>query len=109
MFFDLLTKTSKRQEVALPDFPAVILRHFIVCLRALLYRQKINGVHMSSIISLIRLKIYLKVLSQFDIEKDSLFSCMTYYFLINHFIRFSQRHVFNAKACLLLMKKFWII
>ncbi len=43
-------------------------------------------------------QIYLKVLSQFDIEKDSLFSCMTYYFLISHFISFNERLVFNAKV-----------
>jgi hypothetical protein len=73
------------------------------------YKQTINGVRMNSIVSLIRLIKFIQVLSLFDIEKDSLFSCMTYYFLISHFISFNERHVFNAKACLLLMKKFLII
>jgi hypothetical protein len=58
--------------------------------------------HFDSIVSLMRDKIYLKILSQFDIEKDSLFSCMTF-FLINHFISFDERHVFNAKVFLLLI------
>ncbi len=59
--------------------------------------------HMNSIVSLIRLiKFYSKVLSKFDIESDSPSVCMTYYFL-------NERHIFNAKTCLLFIKKFVII
>ncbi len=36
----------------------------------------------------------LKILSQFDIERNSLFICMTYYFAISHFISLSERYVF---------------
>jgi len=55
--------------------------------------------HFNSIVSLIRLgKFYSKVKSQFDIEKKSLFNCMTYYFLISHLISLSKTHVFNVKS-----------
>jgi hypothetical protein len=52
-------------------------------------------------------KIYLKVLSLFDIEKDSLFINlrMTYYFLISHVISFNETLFFNETR-LLLMRKF---
>jgi hypothetical protein len=44
------------------------------------------------------------VLSQFDIERKSLFNCMTYYFAISHAISLSGTlsgtHYFHVKACL---------
>jgi hypothetical protein len=62
---------------------------------------------MNSIASLIRLiKFNFKVLSQTDSERNPMFICMIYYFLISHFISLIERHVFNVKACLLFMNKF---
>jgi hypothetical protein len=56
-----------------------------------MYRQTINGMHFNSIANLIRLwKFYSKVLSQFDIERNSVFIFMTYYFSISHFISLSE-------------------
>jgi hypothetical protein len=49
------------------------------------------------------------VLSQFGIERKSLFNCMNYYFVISHFISLSEAHYFHVKACLLFMKKLVII
>jgi hypothetical protein len=54
---------------------------------------------MNSIVSLIRLiKFNFKVLSQTDSESNPMFICMTYCFLISHFISLIERHVFNVKA-----------
>jgi hypothetical protein len=35
------------------------------------------------------------VFSQFDIERKSVFNCMTYYFAISHAICLSETHVFT--------------
>jgi hypothetical protein len=62
---------------------------------------------MNSIVNLIRLiKFNFKVLSQNDSERNPRFICITYCFLISHFISLIERYVFNVKACLLFMKKF---
>jgi hypothetical protein len=54
-------------------------------------------------------KTYSEVLSQFDIERKSLFNCTTYYFAISHAISLSETHYFHVKACLLFTNKLVII
>jgi hypothetical protein len=99
-FFQLFTKNSRKLTHSLRLKP----------IRWRAYRQIINGMHFTSIVSLIRLwKFYSKVLSQFDFKRDLLLICLTYYSLISHFITLIERHVFDVKACLLFIKKFVII
>jgi hypothetical protein len=54
-------------------------------------------------------KTFSKVLSKFDMSRNSLFICMTYYFTNKSFQYFNRKTCFNVKACLLFMNKFVII
>ncbi len=54
-------------------------------------------------------KIFSKVLSKFDMSKNSLIICMTYYFTDKSFQYFNRKTCSNVKACLLFMNKFAII
>jgi hypothetical protein len=64
------------------------------------YRQTINGVHLDSMVSLMWHQILFKSLITIWYLKNQLFICMTYYFLISHFISLIERHVFNVKVYL---------
>jgi hypothetical protein len=78
--------------------PFLTSLHFPQTVCDYLYRQTINGMHLNSIVNLIRLiKFYWKVLSKFVIKRNSLFICIYYYFAISHFISLSERHVFMSR------------
>jgi hypothetical protein len=62
----------------------------MVCIRTIEFKCKFSKTYQT----------YSQVLSQFDIERKSLFNCMTYYIAISHAISLNGTHYFHMKACL---------
>jgi hypothetical protein len=72
----------------------ISMLYYKVCLHlVLLCRQTINGMHLNSTVSLIRHQILFNWF-----ENSSLFICMTYCFLISHFISLIERHVLHCAS-----------